>query len=109
MKTLTEKPRTDKKKKLFPIIFGALAFVALVFGIVKYRHSLHYEETDDAQITSDISPIVARVSGYIQEIRIEDNQLVKKGDTLVVLEGQDYQLKVAQAQAATTMRWPTWL
>ncbi len=101
MNTQTEQEVSKKKsKKLFPIIFAGLAVIAITFGIIKYVHSLHYEETEDAQIESDISPIIPKASGYVKAVRVEDNQHVRKGDTLVILEDQDYQLKVAQAQAA---------
>ena len=35
------------------------------FGISKYQHSLHHEDTDDAQVSADISPVIPRVAGYV--------------------------------------------
>jgi membrane fusion protein (multidrug efflux system) len=93
-------PEKKKTNKLFPIIFITLVVIGAVFGTVTYIHSQHYENTDDAQVQSDISPVIPKVSGYISEIRIEDNQLVRRGDTLVILEGKDFQLQVDQAHAA---------
>ncbi|MBL3657852.1 HlyD family secretion protein [Fulvivirga sediminis] len=97
-----EKPEQNNKKgnKLFPIIFAGIVLVGLVYGAFKYIHSLHYEETEDAQLEADISPIIPKVSGYIEKVYIDDNQEVKKGDTLVILESKDYQIKVVQAEAA---------
>nr|WKN37947.1 HlyD family secretion protein [Tunicatimonas sp. TK19036] len=102
METQTEiEQKADKKSnKLFPIIFGAIIILGATFGIIKYIHSLHYQDTDDAQIESDISPIIPKVSGYVDAIRITDNQTVKKGDTLVILDARDYELRVEQAEAA---------
>ncbi len=52
------------------------------------------------RLMPDISPVVARVGGYVKEIRFVDNQFVHAGDTLVVLDDRDYQVKLQQAIAA---------
>src|ERR1700757_4877530 len=96
--TTTEAPQ--KRSLVFPIILALLVIVGGWFGISKYIHSQHHEETDDAQIDANISPIIPRVSGYITEVRVKDNQLVKKGDTLLILDIRDYQIKLDAAEAA---------
>ncbi|HEX2682839.1 MAG TPA: HlyD family secretion protein, partial [Ferruginibacter sp.] len=58
------------------------------------------EETDDAQIEANISPVIPRVAGYVKEVRVKDNQFVKKGDTLILLDERDLALRVQQAEAA---------
>ena len=93
----TKKPR---KKLVFPIILGVVLVGALFFSIKEYVFLQSHEETDDAQVDGDISPVIARVSGYVQEIRFKDNQYVHAGDTLVVLDDRDYRIKLDQAQAA---------
>lgn len=93
--TVEEKP----KNKRFAIIFIVLILVAGTYGVIKYMHAQHHEETDDAQIVSTISPVIPRVSGYIQEVRVKDNQIVHKGDTLVVLDNRDFKINLAQATA----------
>lgn len=87
-------------KKIFPIILGLVILLAIYFGISKYIYAMHHEDTDDAQIDGDISPVLARVPGYVSEIRFEENQPVKKGDTLVKLDDRDLRVKVEQAEAA---------
>ena len=57
-------------------------------------------ETDDAQVSANISPIIPRISGFVKEVRVIDNQLVKKGDTLVILDDRDQRIKLEQAEAA---------
>jgi len=94
---------TNEKKKRNPVFIIVLALLLIVgawFGITKYQHGLHHEETDDAQISADISPVIPRVSGYITTIKVNDNQYVNKGDTLVILDDRDYQVKLQQAEAA---------
>lgn len=95
--------QTEKKsnKKLFSrIILVVIILVGLVIGFIKYREALRYETTDDAQLETDISSVTARVSGYISKVFFEDNQHVKKGDTLVILDDRDLKIKVEQSEAA---------
>ena len=95
----TEQKKSKKKKA--PLLILAIVLIsAAAFGINKYIYSMHHEDTDDAQVDTDISPVLSRVSGYVNEIRFEENQHVNKGDTLVKLDDRDLQIKVQQAQAA---------
>jgi membrane fusion protein (multidrug efflux system) len=90
------KPR---KKIIFPVILGLVLVGALIFTVKEYVYYQSHEVTDNAQIDADISPVVARVVGYVKEIRFQDNQFVHAGDTLVVLDDRDYQVKLQQALA----------
>jgi membrane fusion protein (multidrug efflux system) len=92
-----QKPR---RKIVFPIILGLVLVGAAIFGIKEYIFYSAHETTDDAQVDADISPVVARVGGYVKEIRFVDNQFVHAGDTLVVLDDRDYQVRLQQALAA---------
>src|SRR5215510_12484714 len=96
-----ETQETKKKRNpIFIVILGVLVIGGSWFGISKYQYSLHHEDTDDAQVSADISPVIPRVAGYVTEIKVHDNQRVKKGDTLVILDNRDYVIKVEQAQAS---------
>src|ERR1700749_4447914 len=88
------------KSKRFAIIFGVLILAGGTYGSIKYLHAQKHEETDDAQVESLISPVIPRVSGYIKEIRVKDNQMVKKGDTLIILDDRDFVIKLEEAEAA---------
>jgi membrane fusion protein, multidrug efflux system len=96
----TAAPANPKKSRTFLIILIVLVIAGAWFGINKYTHSLHHAETDDAQIEANISPVLPRVSGFVAEVRVKDNQQVKKGDTLLILDTRDLALKVQQAEAA---------
>jgi membrane fusion protein, multidrug efflux system len=99
--THTAHPEPPKKKnKVFMIVLIVLVLVGGAFGLTKYIHSLHHEETDDAQVEASISPVIPRISGYVTEIRVRDNQRVKKGDTLIVLDNRNELIQVDQANAA---------
>ena len=96
--TRTETPR--KKNRVFIIVLALLIILGGWFGATKYIHAQHHEETDDAQVEADISPVIPRISGYVTRLRVQDNQLVKKGDTLMTLDDRDLRLKLDEAEAA---------
>lgn len=89
-----------KKNMRFIIILTLLVIGGAAFGITKYVHALHHEETDNAQVEANVSPVIPRVSGYVKEVRIKDNQHVKKGDTLVILDDSDLRIRLEQTNAA---------
>lgn len=92
--------KSKRKKFLFPVILALVLVGALFFTVKEYIYYQSHEVTDDAQVDADISPVVARVGGYVNEIRFRDNQYVKAGDTLVLLDDRDYKIRVQQAEAA---------
>ncbi|HEV3411472.1 MAG TPA: HlyD family secretion protein [Puia sp.] len=101
---------TQKKPRrniVFPIILGLVLVGAAIFGIKEYIYYGAHEVTDDAQVDADISQVVARVGGYVKEIRFVDNQFVHAGDTLVVLDDRDFQVRLQQANAALTSQRQT--
>ncbi|MCX6310321.1 MAG: HlyD family secretion protein [Bacteroidetes bacterium] len=89
-----------KKKKTAPIILSVVVLIGAIYAIKTYMYNQHHETTEDAQIEGNISPVLPRISGYVNEIRFEDNTFVHKGDTLIVLDDRDLHIKVLQAQAA---------
>lgn len=86
------------------IVISGIAIVIILAGAVyflKYlSYSTHYEETNDAQIESYINPVSARAGGYIQRVYFNEHQLVKRGDTLVTLDNQEYRAQLQAAEAA---------
>ncbi|WP_221175767.1 HlyD family secretion protein [Rufibacter immobilis] len=102
MTTSTPEMETPKKKsnKVIPIILGVILLVGGFFGIKEYLYLSKHEDTDDAQIDADISPVVARVGGYVDSILFEENTHVNQGQMLVKLDERDYAIKVEQALAA---------
>jgi membrane fusion protein (multidrug efflux system) len=57
------------------------------------------QSTDDAYVRGDITPLSAKVEGYVRRVAVGDFQLVKAGDILVEIDDEDYQARVAQAEA----------
>jgi membrane fusion protein, multidrug efflux system len=101
MESAQSTPQPSKKRnKTFIVVLALLLVGGGTFGITKYVHSLHHEETDDAQVESNIIPVIPRISGYVTQVRVKDNQWVKKGDTVLVLDDRDLKLKLDQSNAA---------
>jgi membrane fusion protein (multidrug efflux system) len=100
MATKEEQTDTKKPNRVMPIILGLLLLAGIIFGVKEYIYYSKHEDTDDAQIDGDISPVVARVGGYVDTILFEENQHVKEGQLLVKIDPRDYQVRLEQAQAA---------
>ncbi|MBB5638303.1 membrane fusion protein (multidrug efflux system) [Pedobacter cryoconitis] len=95
-----DKNRTDKIIVTLTKWFGiALLTAMLIWGAVYFLKAHRYEQTNDAQVDAYLSPVNAKVGGYIRRIYYKDNQQVKRGDTLVVIEMDEYGLKRNAAAA----------
>ncbi len=62
-------------------------------------HARNFEDTDDAQIDGNLSPIGTRIDGNIIKVYVQNNQTVKVGDPLVDLDPRDNQVSLDQAEA----------
>lgn len=99
--SVVETPSEKKKKSLLlPLILAIVLIGGGIYGYRVYTHSQSHEETDDAQIVSNMAPVVSKISGYVGEIKVKDNQFVHKGDTLVVLDNRDQKMTLQSALAA---------
>ena len=88
-----------KKNKILPIVLTVLLIAGAAFGINEYLYSTKHVDTDDAQIDGDISPVVARVGGYVKDINFEENTKVTQDQVLVTLDDRDFKIRLEQAQA----------
>ncbi|SHK72642.1 HlyD family secretion protein, partial [Epilithonimonas mollis] len=94
------KNKTDKITVSLTKWLGIALFVGIIiWGAIYFLKGYRYEQTNDAQVDAYLSPINAKVGGYISKIYYKDNQLVKKGDTLLVIELDEYGLKKDAALA----------
>jgi len=55
--------------------------------------------TDDAYVQADMSFVSPKISGYVDQVNVAENQQVKAGDPLVTIDAGDYKIAVAQAEA----------
>jgi len=90
-----------KTNKIAAAVAAALLVVA---GTGSYWLSHRYlEETDNAYVQADISPVTSKVEGYVTTVQVADNAVVHSGDVLVEVDDRDYANReaelVAQVQA----------
>jgi len=88
------------KRRINPLLIaGTLALLAAIWGVSKYLHARNHVTSDNAQVDGHITPIAPKVQAFVSRVLVEDNQHVKPGDTLVVLDDRDLQVRLAQAEA----------
>jgi len=95
-----EQPEGRSKRPIILVILALILLVGAYFGWQRYQFGQAHEDTDDAQVEGDVYPIIPRVGGPVLEVKVDDNQVVKKGQVLVTLDPADYQQRVDAAQAA---------
>lgn len=78
------------------LIVAALA----VWGGFTLKNYYRYEQTNDAQVQEYVNPVISRAGGFIVAVKFEENQEVKKGDTLLLIDNREYVLQQKQTQAA---------
>jgi len=65
----------------------------------RWTGAVRYAKTDDAYMTGDLTPLAAKISGYVSKVAVTDFQVVHRGDLLVEIEPSDYQAQLEQADA----------
>lgn len=86
-------------KHVYNTIVVVLLLTGAVIVVLNFAHFGRVEFTDNARVRQHVTPQNTRVQGFIKEIRFEEFQPVKKGDTLVIIEQAEFRLRLAQAEA----------
>ena len=98
----------DEKKDEKPSIFQSIWFkigvvvlviVLLIAGLIWWLIERQYENTDDAFIDTHIVHISPQIAGQVVAIRVNDNQRVRKGQMLVIINSADADARLNQVQA----------
>jgi membrane fusion protein, multidrug efflux system len=93
----------SKKSLIIPLIV-LLAAAGLLFGIAArwtgWEGSRPQQETDDAYLKANVTPLSTRISGTVRRVNVGDYQNVKAGQALIELDDDDYRAALSQAQAA---------
>ncbi|HEX8401892.1 MAG TPA: HlyD family secretion protein [Allosphingosinicella sp.] len=90
------------KRKRGRLIGGIGSLLLIVAGGLGYQYTqvwAHQETTDNAYVRADITPVAAKVEGYVSRLLVGDNQQVRAGDVLMVIEPADYQARASRAEA----------
>ena len=99
---MSEEKKVKKKNKLSSKRYWAMLIVTIaviIIGFVVFE-ATKYQSTDDAYVDTTTVSVSPKVSGQIVKVLVKDNQAVKAGDIVAVIDKVDYQVKLEQATAA---------
>ncbi|MGB8364996.1 MAG: HlyD family efflux transporter periplasmic adaptor subunit [Rhizomicrobium sp.] len=91
--------RSFWRRRLFAVLGGMIAVVAIASVSWWYVVSLGSVSTDDAYVDASVADITPLINGPVRDVAVHDTQNVKRGDVLVVIDPSDEQIAVAQAEA----------
>ena len=91
-------------KRRLSVFFVLLAVVALAFLARWYFIGRFVESTDNAYVQGEITRIASQLGARVDEVLVQDNQHVEKGQLLVKLEAADFQLALDRAKATLATR-----
>lgn len=83
------------------VLVATLIFTGSAYALVAERTT---QGTDNAYVRGDVTPISAKVGGYVAEVLVADNQPVRAGDILYRIDDADYRARVDQARAVLDAR-----
>jgi membrane fusion protein (multidrug efflux system) len=89
-----------KNRWLRPVLMSSLPLALLIGGGLWYVANDHYVSTDNAYIQQDKMSVSAEVSGRITQVLVKENQPVKAGQLLFIIDAEPFRLAAAQADAS---------
>jgi membrane fusion protein (multidrug efflux system) len=92
--------RSPVRRIILFTILGIAVVAAAIYGYNMFTFGQTHSTTDDAQIDGHISPVLPRVSGYVTSVMVDDNQRIKDGQIVVEVDAREFEVKVANAEAA---------
>ncbi|PIJ48844.1 multidrug export protein EmrA [Erwinia sp. OLTSP20] len=92
----TDRKRPGKKPL---IILAIIVLIMIIVALIYWLMTHNQETTDDAFTEGNAVTIAAKVSGYVTELAVNDNQRVKKGDLLLKIDPRDSEAQRDQAKA----------
>ncbi len=81
-----------------------LLIVGAVLGLNWWTHGRFVQSTDDAYLHADQVTVAPKVSGYVDQVYVAENQTVAPGQPLVRIDARSYQAALAQQSAAIDAR-----
>jgi membrane fusion protein, multidrug efflux system len=91
--------KSPSKNRIVEFVAALALVVSIIWIIMILGDFSRYIKTNNAQVDADLVAVTSRVQGFIREIRFESYKPVLKGDTLVVLDQEEFIINVQQAEA----------
>ena len=96
---MSEQATKKKKSPVKAIVLVLVLVTAGYFGYKKVNFALTHETTDNAQIETQITPVLPRVAGYVKNIAVKDYDSVKTGQLVVELDDAELQTQLLEMEA----------
>ena len=96
---MSEQATKKKKSPVKAIVLVLVLVTAGYFGYKKVNFALTHETTDNAQIETQITPVLPRVAGYVKTIAVKDYDSVKTGQLVVELDDAELQTQLLEMEA----------
>lgn len=96
-----EEKKDDKPKSKVGrnIIIGVVVLLIILGALFFYWRSTFTEDTDDAQVDSNLYQVSARVAGQVIQVNVHETEPVKAGQQIATVDPRDFQVAVEQAEA----------
>lgn len=91
--------QNSTKKYIFLTIILLILGAAGFYGFSKYSYAQSHVDTDNAQINGDIVPVVARIPGFVDNVFVDENTPIRRGEPILKLDDREMQIRLKQAQA----------
>ena len=103
--------RPRKRRFTFSFVRKFLLFLVLVVGLFAaaeggyfwWQHWERYVSTDNAYVKSTLTPVSTEIAGVVRKLMVKDNQAVRKGDLLLVLDKRRFEVALQKAKAAVAV------
>lgn len=92
-------PQNQKRKRIALLILAIIIVVGGITGYFYIQYKKTHITTDDAFIEGRIHTVSSKVPGTIKNVYVADNQFVRKGDVLVEIDSEDFDVRVREASA----------
>ena len=103
--------RPRKRRFTFSFVRKFLLYLVLVVGLFAaaeggyfwWQHWERYVSTDNAYVKSTLTPVSTEIAGVVRKLMVKDNQAVRKGDLLLVLDKRRFEVALQKAKAAVAV------
>lgn len=91
--------KRSRRRLILPVVLIAVLGGGGWFGYDWWTNGRFMVSTNDAYVTAEIAAISPKVSGYVDTVKVTENQKVKAGEPLIVLDDGDYRIAAEAASA----------
>jgi membrane fusion protein (multidrug efflux system) len=92
-------PRLRARRAGSLALLAAALVVSMVWGGRRLHFARSHVSTDNAQVDGHVVPILAKVGGYVSDVLVEDNEVVARGDPVVVIDDAELRVRLAETKA----------